>query len=585
MTMMISKFHKLIQSRLLWGTFLIVIVFSFVIWGMVWPSDIDDAERQNAAGQLDGTPVSHGQFRSAYLSTYLARALTVGREVAATPENEAILRQLSWQRLATLRQAAQLGIAATEEELVGSIRSNFVDEQGTYQRARYEAFLQSFIRPLGFTPTQFENHLREEIAIQKLGSLIGRQAHVTPLEIRRTYETLLDSFVVDYVKIATADVEQTVAVTEADAQALYDENPDAFTLPEQREIMVAAFPIADFLNPEAEIADDDILDYYELHINDYTTTEDGDDDAPRTVVADLDEARESILTALRHDAAVDQADAAGTELAFRSIPDRDGRIPDFAEEAKKVGHPARPLPPFSRRDTPLEDAGAALVAAAFELEENAFNRVSVPVVGQDNVYVLYLTKILAPRVPAFDEIQDRVTEVAQRQAVFAALGAKAQVVQTDVVAALREGKSFATVARKHALEVVRPEPFTGLSGSSAEDEAIQALVQAVVAYNQGEVTDPLAVSDGLLVAYVATRTPADPANFGAYRDEIASAIRKRRAQGLFMEWQDALLTPARFTDYQRTPLADGDYEDREDIDGEDSRQEDIGVDADTPETM
>ena len=585
MTMMISKFHKLIQSRLLWGTFLIVIVFSFVIWGMVWPSDIDDAERQNAAGQLDGTPVSHGQFRSAYLSTYLARALTVGREVAATPENEAILRQLSWQRLATLRQAAQLGIAATEEELVGSIRSNFVDEQGTYQRARYEAFLQSFIRPLGFTPTQFENHLREEIAIQKLGSLIGRQAHVTPLEIRRTYDTLLDSFVVDYVKIATADVEQTVAVTEADAQALYDENPDAFTLPEQREIMVAAFPIADFLNPEAEIADDDILDYYELHINDYTTTEDGDDDAPRTVVADLDEARESILTALRHDAAVDQADAAGTELAFRSIPDRDGRIPDFAEEAEKVGHPARPLPPFSRRDTPLEDAGAALVAAAFELEENAFNRVSVPVVGQDNVYVLYLTKILAPRVPAFDEIQDRVTEVAQRQAVFAALGAKAQVVQTDVVAALREGKSFATVARKHALEVVRPEPFTGLSGSSAEDEAIQALVQAVVAYNQGEVTDPLAVSDGLLVAYVATRTPADPANFGAYRDEIASAIRKRRAQGLFMEWQDALLTPARFTDYQRTPLADGDYEDREDIDGEDSRQEDIGVDADTPETM
>lgn len=584
MTMMISKFHKLIQSRLLWGTFLIVIVFSFVIWGMVWPSDVDEAERQNAAGQLDGNPVSHAEFRSAYLSTYLARALTVGREVASTPENEAILRQLSWQRLATLRQAAQLGIAATEDELVGSIRSNFVDEQGMYQRARYEAFLQSFIRPLGFTPTQFENHLREEIAIQKLGSLIGRQAHVTPLEIRRTYETLLDSFVVDYVKIATADVEKTVTVTEADAQALYDENPEAFTLPEQREIMVATFPIAEFLNPDAEIAEDDILDYYELHIDDYTTTEDDDDGAPRTVVADLDEARESILTALRRNAAIDRADAAGTELAFRSIPDRDGRIPDFAEEAEKVGRPARPLPPFSRRDTPLEDAGATFVAAAFELEENAFNRVSVPVVGQDNVYVLYLTKIHAPRVPAFDEIQDRVTEVAQRRAVFDALGAKAQEIQKAVVAALREGKSFATVARKHALEVVRPEPFTGLSGSSSEDEAVQALVQAVVAYNQGEVTDPLAVSDGLLVAYVAMRTPADPANFGAYRDEISSAIRKRRAQGLFMEWQDALLTPARFTDYQRIPLADDDYEDGEDIDGEDSRQEDIGVDDATLET-
>lgn len=579
MTMMISKFHKLIQSRLLWGAFLIVIVFSFVIWGMVWPSDVDEAERQNAAGLLDNRPVSHGEFRSAYRNTYLARALSVGREIASTPENEAILRQLAWQRLATLRQAAQLGIAASEDDLVSAIRSNFVDEEGRYQRARYEAFLQSFIRPMGFTPAQFEHHLREEIAIQKLGSLIGRQAYVTPLEIRRTYETLLDSFVVDYVKVATADIEKTVTVTEEEAQALYDENPEAFTLPEQREIMVATFPIAEFLDPDAEIAEDDILDYYELNIDDYTTTEEDEDGEPRTVVMDLDDARESILTALRRKAAIDRADAVGTELAFRSMPDRDGRIPDFTEEAEKVGRPARSLPPFSRRDTPLKDVDAAFVAAAFELEENAFNRVSVPVVGQDNVYVLYLTAIHAPRVPAFHDIQDRVTEVAQRRAVFDALGAQAQKIQQDAVDILRENKSFATVAEKYDLEVVRPDAFTGLSGSSAEDEAVQTLVQAVVAYNQGEVTEPLAVSDGLLVAYVVTRTPADPANFSAYRDEIASAIRNRRAQGLFVDWQEALLTPERFIDYQRLAPADDDAEDGEDIEGEDSRQEDIRVDA------
>ena len=75
MTMMISKFHKLIQSRLLWGTFLVIIVFSFVVWGMVWPSDLEKAEQANAAGMLDGELVSHGEYRSAYLSTYLARAL------------------------------------------------------------------------------------------------------------------------------------------------------------------------------------------------------------------------------------------------------------------------------------------------------------------------------------------------------------------------------------------------------------------------------------------------------------------------------------------------------------------------------
>ena len=48
MAMMISKFHRLIQSRLLWGAFLVIIVFSFVIWGMVWPSQIKDMDKANA---------------------------------------------------------------------------------------------------------------------------------------------------------------------------------------------------------------------------------------------------------------------------------------------------------------------------------------------------------------------------------------------------------------------------------------------------------------------------------------------------------------------------------------------------------
>ncbi len=63
MTMMISKFHKLIQSRLLWGAILIIIVFSFVVWGMVWPSQMDEMDQVNAAGILDGEPVSHGEYR------------------------------------------------------------------------------------------------------------------------------------------------------------------------------------------------------------------------------------------------------------------------------------------------------------------------------------------------------------------------------------------------------------------------------------------------------------------------------------------------------------------------------------------
>ncbi len=554
MAMMISKFHKLIQSRLLWGAFLVIIVFSFVIWGMVWPSDLEKAEQANAAGSLDGETVGHGEFRSAYLNTYLARALALGREVQSTPESDAVLRRLSWQRLATLREANRMGLVATDDELRGAIRANFAETDGGFDPARYQAFLQNFIRPLGFSTAQFEQHLREEIQIQKLANLIGRQATVTPLEIRRTFDTLLDTFEVEYAFAGPADVEQDVKVSDDDVRRLFDEDPAAFTIPEQREVTYAAFPVADYFEADLEISDDDVQDYYELNIADYTTTETDTNGQPREVVADLDEVRDGIVAALRRQAAVEKADAAAAELAYRALPDREGTVPEFAAEAEKAGRKAQTLAPFSRFSVPLEDGGAALAAAAFELAPNSYDRVSSTIAGTDNVYVLYLENVQAPRVPAFEEVADQVREVARQKALAAALAAKGTALREAAEAGLAAGKSFADAVAATGVQAQSAEPFTGMSGSTSTNEIVQTLVQAVVSYNPGEVTEPAPHADGLVVAYVKARTPADPATFDSYQAEIASAIRARRGQGLFRDWQAALLAPERFTDFQR--LAD-----------------------------
>ena len=551
MAMMISKFHKLIQSRLLWGAFLVIIVFSFVIWGMVWPSDLKKAEQANAAGTLDGATVSHGEFRSAYLNTYLARALALGREVQSTPESDAVLRRLSWQRLATLREANQLGIVAADTELRSAIRSNFAETNGVFDPARYQAFLQNVIRPLGFSTAQFEQHLREEIQIQKLAHLIGRQATVTPLEIHRTFDTLMDTFAVDYVFVGPADVEADVKVSDEDVRKLFDDDPAAFTIPEKRETSYAAFPVADYFDGKLEVSDDDVQDYYELHIADYTTQETGTNGQPREVVADLDDVREGIVAALRRQAAFEKADAAAAELAYRALPDREGTVPEFAAEAEKAGRKAQKLAPFSRFEVPLEDGGAALAAAAFELAPNSYDRVSSTIAGTENVYVLYLENVLEPRVPAFDEVRDQVREVARQKAVAAALAAKGQAVQEAAAAGIAAGQSFADAVAGAGAKAQSAEPFTGMSGSTSTNEIAQTLVQAVVSYNQGEVTEPVPHGDGLIVAYLKARTPADPATYDSYQSEIASAIRARRGQGLFRDWQAALLAPERFTDFQR----------------------------------
>lgn len=566
MAMMISKFHKLIQSRILWGVFLIVIVFSFVIWGMVWPDQMDKASQANAAGILDGEPVSRSEFMSAYRSTYLARALSMGRDVPNTPESEERLRRLSWQRLATLREAAKLGITVSSEELVGVIRANFSGEGQAYDPRQYRAFIQNMIHPLGFTELQFEQNVREEIIMQKLGNLIGRQAFVTPLEIRRTFDTLLDTFMVEYAAIPLEEIENRVKADEDAARRLFDEDPEAFMLPERRVVSYAAFPIPDLDDGDVNISEDDILDYYEIHIEEYTRTEETDDGETREVVEELETVEEDIQAVLRRQAAVERADSVAKDLAFRAIPDRDGRIPVFAEEAEKSGVEVQQPDPFSRFDVPVEDGGPAFTAAAFELEMKAFDRVSDPVAGENNVYVLYLESIQEPHVPDFDEAREQAMEAARQDAVRDAIQARAKEVQEAARTGLAEGLSFAEALRDLDVEVAVAEPFTGISGSSSSNAAVQALVQEVVAYNPGEVTEPVLAEDGLIVAYLNNRTPGDPATYDAYREEISSAIRGRRAQGLFYDWQAELLAPERFTDLQRPEPAD----DLEDDGGEDA---------------
>lgn len=178
----------------------------------------DDGEKQDVirpyAGILDGSAVPAAEYRAAYNSTYLARTL-LGRKVDSTPESESRMRELSWMRLATLREAANLGIGATDEELKDAIQSNFAETNGVSSSDRYNAFIATTIKPLGFSAIEYEQHLRDEITIEKLRGRIGRLAHVTPLEFQGVVETLLDTFTVEYVVVRGADVDKNALTDKA----------------------------------------------------------------------------------------------------------------------------------------------------------------------------------------------------------------------------------------------------------------------------------------------------------------------------------------------------------------------------------
>src|SRR5262245_46114296 len=121
MAMLITKFHRLIQNRLLCLFFLIVVVFSFVIWVSQMPTKEDRVP--NGEGTLGGDSISVEDFQQARFHTYMSLVLMSGRQINITPEIDEQLYDMAWQRIASLREASNFGITTTDDEIVKAIQS------------------------------------------------------------------------------------------------------------------------------------------------------------------------------------------------------------------------------------------------------------------------------------------------------------------------------------------------------------------------------------------------------------------------------------------------------------------------------
>ena len=120
MAMMISKFNKIIKSKVVWGAFAILICVAFVGITIPGSKSRSTARRQQAeaqrAGRLFGEEVNRLEFALARRNVQFEAILFLGRNVPITNENVDWFNERAWQRLAELKKAEQLNIFVTEEQ-------------------------------------------------------------------------------------------------------------------------------------------------------------------------------------------------------------------------------------------------------------------------------------------------------------------------------------------------------------------------------------------------------------------------------------------------------------------------------------
>lgn len=544
MAMLITRFHKLIQSKVVWYIILGLIVVSFV--GFFTPT-MRAANRQTKArpaGELFGKKVSMDEYRRAFSNTYIWYILSAGQMLPMTDELNQALRSEAWSRIAMLRKARESKVVVADKEVVQQMQSLPLfrsPQNGAFDINIYKAVLQQ----LGITSAQAEDLFREQIIIYKEMYRPTQAALISPFELKQAYHIYTDRFVLDYAVLPRAQVEKTVSVSKEDAQALFDADLTAFTMPEKVRVSYVEFPVSRFV-ADAVVPEGTALQFYNRNIEKYrienTNTEAAVEYKPfESVEAEITDQLKKIF-------AVKLAAEKASEFVADVTPKSDGAKPDFKGAAAATGLTLKTLPAFGINDElPGIDTNAPFIQAAFTLEDNNYSSFSDAVIGRDSVYVLSLEKHYPAFVPEFSAVEKEVIAAARERAVAKALAERAVEVEKAVASSLEKGKGFKAALVPFGL-AVQTTPEFDLTTDLKDPYAAQ-LVQGCLNVQQGGLCKPAAVDGGVLLAYVASRKSTDiEVGLPAVRDELVYSLSRSRAQRLAAAWQQSLLIEGEFKD-------------------------------------
>lgn len=547
MAMVISKFHRLIQSRLLWAAFLVVIVFSFVFWGTQTASRAARGSAEEIVpGRLAGKPVPVEEFRDAWHSVYVGFALRIGQPLRVNEQTDRAIRDSAWRRLVALREARRLGLHTGDDELIEAIRQQpTFQTNGQFDVNRYNFFIGQTLQQWGYTKAFFLEYIRGEITLGKLRRLIESAALVPPSDLDAELARITDVLSAEYVVIPRSGVETGVSATEADARATYDADPSRYTIPPKVAVRAVLFPWEPHLERVALIPEAELEDYYHRNSAEFRappTADAPDADPRRGAIQPFEDVRSLIEKKLREQAARARARAEADAFYARISPSLADRPLSFDDAAAAAGLTPVLFAPFSQDEASGEfPPGSNFHRAAFELRPNPDENFSDPIPADKGFYVLALSERIPARIPAFEEVAEQALNDARERLIAEALNEKARTVAESI----RSGRAMADVAAELGLTVALSGEFTVMKGLREPDFG-PMLVRTASAANPGEITDPIDIGNGRrLVLRLLDRRPGDPQEAENLRAAIAMRLRRENGQIAFEAWQETLLRAGR----------------------------------------
>ena len=316
-------FNFLKKHRIFSQIILVLIVLTFALFGV--DSYLRGRDATDVVAEIGSAGISQREYgiMVSQAQDRLRPQAQQNPQAAEYLQSDAFKRSVlneMIQRRVLLNQAAQMGMAVSENELrevIGSV-SAFFDENGQFSAEKYEQLL----RAQNLSPAEFERQIEQDLIVGRLQNTISETAIVADSTVRRLVKQRGQQREVSQVIFSPVEYREKITVTDEDTKKYFDDNKELFKLPERARVEYLV------LNEEAaaetvSVTDAELEQSYNDRLSEFQTKE---------------ERRAShILISVAESASSDEKDAA-KKIAIEVLAKLNAKEGSFAELAKQFSN-------------------------------------------------------------------------------------------------------------------------------------------------------------------------------------------------------------------------------------------------------
>jgi hypothetical protein len=517
--MMIMRFHRLIQSRLLWLFFLGIVVVSFVFMQAASDSDTGNptvGRLRQTMGHINGEPVDFQRFDS----TRRILSRSVGRRISSED-----LDQMVWDRLTLLAFAESSGLQTPVALARRQFAMEFVGTDGKVDSARIQDFRDS-LRGDNLSEEDYVRFFQDDATLQILQSAFGSYALVSPFDAERWASLLSERFEIEYASVEDEHIKEPVTVAEEQLVSFYQSHQDRFGIPEKRRVRYFSVPVEAFKADIPVPTEEQIRAEYDANPDRFTRfVPQAEGQPPLREPLPFEEAKTTIQNQLIHQAARKKAEELAMSYSVRLTPRRGRPAATLEEIAAEAKLEIQTTPPFSARDPlPGMRNARAFAQAVFELDETPIGRNGQPVASPDAVHVLQLLEIIPARPSVLEEVRPDVAIAATNHFRRVALNTLSTNLVAEVKTETAAGAVFKEALESRGLKVVTPPAFQLKDVNNSNPLLPPGLPQTASAFGKGEIFGPVeSMYGGIYLGRVIQRTPV-PEDAAILRGQLQAQL-------------------------------------------------------------